>query len=482
MSLFSRKLPRSIWCVVLLLLLCRQLAWTDEFEGEINVAAAPFGASFKNADNHAQLEAAVDAAYVQGRALYFPALNPKGPTIYKTSTLVWKGVSMYGPVCGGVGNYSFSAMGGCVVIEGMPGQDIFASRSPTESGYIAPNRGFVLRDLTFALDDSVDVSRTLGSRRQLGQQITKSQTCGNAAIAIPIVNGAFARSDPGPNGAVVSRVIFISASRKAQHHSCGFYTNAFPYDTLWEKVNFSRLWAGYIDAPPPANPDTQDWASDGDSWRDETFNGDIFPFVEYNSVAAKIDRWDIYPPDGGYGPIILGFKALNRSSSWRWEINDLYIEPEPGSQIPLWLMGNDFVLNDLTISGTFASPIILDIRRSRVNGATFANAENTSFAIMGDHNSLEGIVGDTLKNLYTDRGRDNSVCIVGVSNTELTERICEVATGDGTTEAFALPQTERGTPRIYVNGELANPPPTIRANVAAFIRPPVAGAVIQEQQ
>ena len=45
-------------------------------------------------------------------------------------------------------------------MRGAPGKDLFDNPDPTSGGYVVPLRPFVVRDLSFILDDSMDASST----------------------------------------------------------------------------------------------------------------------------------------------------------------------------------------------------------------------------------------------------------------------------------------------------------------------------------
>jgi hypothetical protein len=78
-------------------------------------------------DNHAAIQAAIDAAYASGASVYFPT-NPSAvnQTVYYTSLPINpKGVSMYGPPgASGPANYWTAALP--VAVRGAPSQDVFA--------------------------------------------------------------------------------------------------------------------------------------------------------------------------------------------------------------------------------------------------------------------------------------------------------------------------------------------------------------------
>lgn len=443
---------------------------------DINVLA--YGAKGDGkTDNHSALTNAINAARASGHAVYFPAVNDRTPTIYVTSALIWRGVSMYGPPCAGVPTTGF---GGCVVIEGEPGQDIFASANPTNRKYIAPLRSFLIRDLTLTVDDSKDVSSTLGVHRSLGAPI-RTQTCGNAAIAIPVDNGTFATLNPSPLLATFDHVIFNSKSLTpgGKNHSCGVYTNSFPHSTHWNSIIFARLWVGYADAPPPTNSSTLDWASDDNLWIGETFNGDYYPWIEYNSASNELEKWNVYC--SAYGPIWLAFRAAARNANWNNRIDTIAVDGDNYCIKSLWIgSGVSDVITNFSTAGQATKPIILNTTEAHIENFYTDVSATPALSLTGSHNYIS-MHGGSLPNLYTDTGTDNHVCVTGVANTTLTTEVCEFGVGDGNTRAFDLNQMPVRVPTIYVNGTLARPQPSIVNGVVRFGMPPARGAVLQEQ-
>ncbi|MGA7652693.1 MAG: hypothetical protein WBW68_09565 [Terracidiphilus sp.] len=110
-------------------------------------------------DNHNAIQAAINAAYAVGGAVYFPTTSQSGQTVYYTTTISPKGVSMYGPP-GAQGSENDSMTSSKVALRGAPGMDLFDSPDPKTSGYVKPLHPFTVRDLSFILDDSVDASST----------------------------------------------------------------------------------------------------------------------------------------------------------------------------------------------------------------------------------------------------------------------------------------------------------------------------------
>ena len=124
------------------------------------------GATTACTDNHAAIQAAIDAAYPVNGAVYLPA-NPSNvntQTVYYVSLSIDpKGVSMYGPP-GGSGPGNFYPTTNPVAVRGAPGKDVFATLDPVATGYVVPHVSFAMRDFTVLVDDSVDASASFPYR------------------------------------------------------------------------------------------------------------------------------------------------------------------------------------------------------------------------------------------------------------------------------------------------------------------------------
>ncbi len=151
-------------------------------------------------DNHAAIQAAVDAAYASGASVYFPT-NPSATnqTVYFTSQPINpKGVSMYGPV-GSSGSSGYWPNAVPVAVRGAPGQDVFAVADATNSGYVAPHPSFTVRDLGILVDDSVDVSASFPARRP-GRVAMDAAMSSSSAV----LTSATAQFMPGDVGQAVT--------------------------------------------------------------------------------------------------------------------------------------------------------------------------------------------------------------------------------------------------------------------------------------
>ena len=452
-------------------------------------------------DDSAAVQAAVNQAFSNGGIVYFPNTQTSGPTTYLMSTVTWKGVSLEGPSCGGLSGFSLSGLGGCLILKGKPGEDIMDSLNPTDVGFVEPLRAPSVKNLTFLVNDSTDVSATLGANRFLGRpaydgvctsgstKITSNnarfvpgdtghaimlygcgpggsnllttiasvvnipgnpypsivaatapstsvnlahiyisinrsatETAGNCAISVPIKDGAInVSNDPGFLHARFENVIFTSVSAStsstSQHHSCGIYTNGFPYSTRFDKVQFSRLWLGYGDAPPQTNPTVLDWASDANSWTDMKFDGNTYAFVEYDSTMSHAARWDMYESGLAASFYLLGFQAAARSSSQGWTIESFYNEPNsnPSGQ-NVWITGLDHVIIGGSLKAdSNADYVQFDASDSFVSSQIGNDGTNVALKLTGNGNQFF-LHGGVVSNFLSDIGTGNSVCLTRTDN------------------------------------------------------------------
>lgn len=141
--------------------------------------------------------AAINAACSAAKAAFFPAAMvyfPKPPTAYLTSTITQcAAVALIGqsPAMG-------SALGsGGVIIKGKPGQDIL--KFPDPNTVSPPTRGgnsWSLQHLQFMLDDSTDVSATIGAHRWPGRW-TQDGAITNGSATLTAAKQEFTCSDVG---------------------------------------------------------------------------------------------------------------------------------------------------------------------------------------------------------------------------------------------------------------------------------------------
>ncbi len=158
------------------------------------------GSTASCTDNHAAIQAAINAAYATGASVYFPT-NPSasGQTVYYTSLSINpKGVSMYGPVgsSGASGYYPNSVP---VAVRGAPGKDVFAVVDAANSGFVTPNLSFTVRDMGILVDDSVDASASFPTRRPGRVTMDAAMSSGSA-----ILSSATAEFLPGDAGQAVT--------------------------------------------------------------------------------------------------------------------------------------------------------------------------------------------------------------------------------------------------------------------------------------
>ena len=159
-------------------------------DGSIDVMACYGAKGDCVTDDHNAILAALTAAYNSTpiRAVFFS--RPPGGC-YLTSTLPWLGVSLIG-VPNGIGNQVQQRIS---EIRGKPGQDIFNFGDPNTVASSTPHIGYVVRDIEFIVDDSVDASSSHPNRK-LGRTIANvSMTSGSAIVTA--TQGEFSQGDVG---------------------------------------------------------------------------------------------------------------------------------------------------------------------------------------------------------------------------------------------------------------------------------------------
>ncbi len=177
------------------------------------------GATTGCTNNLTAFQAAIDAAYAVGGAVYLPT-NPNTPapqqTIYYLATpLNWKGVPIYGPP-GGQGNEQDYLSGMKVAIRGGVGQDMFDVLPPGATGYVAPVRAPSVENLGFIIDTSTDVSASHPTRLP-GRRCDDVATNGTAVIT-SAVQCRFQPGDAGQNikvGATTTTVASVQSATEA---------------------------------------------------------------------------------------------------------------------------------------------------------------------------------------------------------------------------------------------------------------------------
>ena len=160
----------------------------------------PTGATAGCTDNTSAIQAAIDAAYITGGAVYLPT-NPgaPGPTVYyAASTINPEGVSIYGPPGGGAAVWSGTWAN--VNVRGAPNKDVFAPGDRAAVGYVTPLQGFTIKDFGIIPDDSNDTSSSLGAHRKPGK------TCSDvlATSSSAVITSATCEFMPGDVGQSIS--------------------------------------------------------------------------------------------------------------------------------------------------------------------------------------------------------------------------------------------------------------------------------------
>ena len=132
-------------------------------------------------NNHAAIQAAIDAAYATGGSVYFPTnTSATGQTVYYTATAVNpKGVSMYGPpgASGASGYYTNSIP---VAVRGGVGQDVFHVVDVADGG-ATPLPSFSVQDFAILIDNVTDASASFPYRKP-GRRCDDVVAVGTAVI------------------------------------------------------------------------------------------------------------------------------------------------------------------------------------------------------------------------------------------------------------------------------------------------------------
>lgn len=151
-------------------------------------------------DNHAAIQAAIDAAYIVGGAVYFPT-NPQSTdyqTVYYTSQPINpKGVSIYGPLGASGASQNWADLAP-VAVRGAPGKDVFDIVDPVNSGFVSPRSAYHVRDLAILVDSSVDASASYPTRRP-GKTVFDAAMSNGSAV----VTSNTATFEPGDVGQAV---------------------------------------------------------------------------------------------------------------------------------------------------------------------------------------------------------------------------------------------------------------------------------------
>jgi hypothetical protein len=158
------------------------------------------GSTASCTDNHDAIQAAINAAYASGGAVYFPS-NPSATnqTVYYTSQPINpKGVSMYGPP-GASGTSDYYPNAEPVGIRGAPGKDVFDVTDPSLSGYVTPQKSFTINDLAIFVDDSANASASYPNRLP-GRSVYDAVMTANSAV----LTSSTAAFQPGDVGQAVS--------------------------------------------------------------------------------------------------------------------------------------------------------------------------------------------------------------------------------------------------------------------------------------
>ncbi len=204
-------------------------------------------------DNSSAIQNAINAAYITGASVLLPT-NPSatGPTVYYVgATLNPKGVSIFSNAGAGrnVGGGGFWPN---VAVRGAPGKDVFAPGDPTSPGYVAPLNGFTVRDIGIIVDDSIDVSSTLGAHRKPGKTcfdvlatssstVVTSNTCefqpGDVGQNITLTDGTNTLSTTiasiGLTGSLYATTATLAASwTHATHANSTMYVSVMGMPTL----------------------------------------------------------------------------------------------------------------------------------------------------------------------------------------------------------------------------------------------------------
>lgn len=164
-------------------------------EGQQNVAAFGAKGDCVTDDHNAILAAMTTAAQYQPyAAVIFPM--PLGGC-YLTSTLTWNGAPLIGQP--GMG-FTPAVKTAAVVLKGMPGQDVVHVLDPTTNAVTGPSPSWQIRDITFMVDDSTDVSNTTPfAHRWPGRWFYDATISLSTPTILSTSNGAIGCNDAGQN-------------------------------------------------------------------------------------------------------------------------------------------------------------------------------------------------------------------------------------------------------------------------------------------
>ena len=147
-------------------------------------------------NNHAAIQAAYDACYLNGGSVFYPT-NPYaiGQTVYYTSPDVNpKGVSFFAsPGASGAAGYYTTSLP--VVVRGAPGKDVFRVVDAADAGYVAPHSSYTVQDLAILVDISTDSSASFIYRKP-GRPFADGVT-NNTAVLTSAAQAEFQPGDVG---------------------------------------------------------------------------------------------------------------------------------------------------------------------------------------------------------------------------------------------------------------------------------------------
>jgi hypothetical protein len=126
---------------------------------------------------------------------------------------------------------------------------------------------------------------------------------GNCGIAIVRSNGNASVSNV--NDWLFKNVIFTGLDSSGQSHksrTCGFFTQAAPYNFQWENVDFQNLGYGYVEAKESVNP-VAIWRPDTTSFKDINFKNNQIQGVFLNGTHRSFTGISNYT---GNNPWMMG--------------------------------------------------------------------------------------------------------------------------------------------------------------------------------
>lgn len=424
----------------------------DKFRERVSVL--DYGAAGDGTtDDTSSLQAALDAAYAQGRPLHWP----KGT--YYTGTLTYKGQALYGD---GKGR---------TIIKGKAGQDVFYAPDPStsETGSLTSFPEYmVCRDMTLRVDNSAALSLPSAFNRPLfpatawaastayqeGQWVTNSSgkvyycfTSGTSSASEPthtsgiakdgtvrwvfiesaqiyVGNAAFAF--PLASGTDPHSVIFHPEFKNVRievtgtqyaNSACAIFSQRAFYDARFEDVTPRFTKFGIINVPPTTNYASYEFSPDGcDFSKCDFYN--TYPLVIYNPSYATANALQLYSASSGdRGLFLLNYKGLARIAAVGCTFEAYYCEPNSATTVAIsHIMGERHIFNGGALKSASGTGYINWLGNAcEVNGTYIGNDPSAScLTVIGNRNDFSLRASNL--SVATDLGFGNRVTTTILDN------------------------------------------------------------------